>query len=96
MPQSAPLPFVARRNSPSDLQPATESMMWPSSSQKSPRVLSLSPPVSDPEPLGNKLQRLAVLSPEHIASVELLVDHILKSIEGNGRGLFLLACCVLI
>ena len=37
------------------------------------------------ETLGNKLQRLAIMSPEHIECVELLVDQILKGIEDVRR-----------
>jgi hypothetical protein len=37
--------------------------------------------------LGNKLQRLAFLSPRHVDSIEILVDHILVSLAKNGRGL---------
>lgn len=63
-----------------------------------PEKLSLSSTRSPSEPpnspctsLGNKLQRLAFLSPNHIVSLELLVDHILRSVEANRRGLYALA-----
>lgn len=40
------------------------------------------------EPLGNKIQRLIILSPNHAECIELLVDHILKSVETGQRGLY--------
>ena len=40
-----------------------------------------------PRTLGDKLQELACLSPGHVVSIELLVDHILADLAGKRGGL---------
>lgn len=90
MKSSASLRLVSRTDPQScQPQPALKTL-----SNALPRLLdncSTSPTTCEQETLGNKLQRLAILSPHQIGSVELLVDHLLKSAERNGRGLFVLA-----
>lgn len=48
---------------------------------------SLSLQNSNSETLGNKLQRLMILSPKSAITVELLVDQLLKSVAHSSRGL---------
>ena len=36
-------------------------------------------------PLVEKMERIRVLSPGHIRTLEMLVDHIRNSMQGNGR-----------
>jgi hypothetical protein len=45
------------------------------------------------EPLGNKLQRLAAISPRHIRHVERLVDHLLESLGDNKNRMSILLLC---
>ena len=55
-----------------------------------PSRTSRSLPLSPCESLGNKLQRLAVQSPEHLVSIEMLVDHILWRLDRHQVGLLFL------
>ncbi len=58
---------------------------------------AISPSLLPVETLGNKLQRLAFLSPEHLAHIENQVDRILRSLAepDKGRWLYALALMVL-
>lgn len=91
---SASLRLVSRIVRPSQPQPGlrTQSNVSPCSQEKS----STSPINLEPETLGNKLQRLAILRPDRIGSVELLVDHLLESVERNRHsGMLILALSIL-
>lgn len=77
---------IVRRQVPSPLQIQAPSSPSLSSSRNSRSARTPSLETS----LGNKLQRLAFLSPRHVQDLERLVDHILKSVEHDGRGLYLL------
>lgn len=76
---------IVHRQALSQPQTPTPSPALSSSSPKSPFAQAPSPETS----LGSKLQRLAFLSPRHVQDIERLVDHILKSVEHDGRGLYL-------
>lgn len=80
MPHSL-LKFVARTNQ------SLTSTIEPSTSRTNFNDLHAQPMPSHPGSLGNKLQVLAGLSPAHLVSIELLVDHIIASVQAEGRGL---------
>jgi hypothetical protein len=75
---------IVARNQPS----STPCSLRPSRASKN---LPVRQTTSPPESLGNKLQTLAAISPSHVVSIELLVDHILASLVRDGRGLLVVA-----
>jgi hypothetical protein len=81
------VPFRLVKSSPSPHRPQTALRTLSSSCPESQSARWSSPNRSENETLGNKLQRLAILSPRSVVGVEMLVDHLLKSVSGGGRGL---------